>query len=94
MFKRLLTAFSVMLLAILAVACSTSTKSGSNQKIRVVATVDFYGEVAKAVGGNQARVLHLSVVKVDTEKNIILIKGGIPGPKGSIVMIRDTVKPR
>ena len=38
MFKRLLTAFSVMLLAILAVACSTSAKSGSNQKIQVVAT--------------------------------------------------------
>ena len=46
------------------------------------------------MGGNQATVLHLSVVKVDTEKKIILIKGGIPGPKGSIVMIRDTVKPR
>ena len=56
MFKRLLTAFSVMLLAILAVACSTSAKSGSNQKIQVVATVDFYGEVAKAVGGDQVSV--------------------------------------
>ena len=45
-----------MLLAILAVACSTSAKSGSNQKIQVVATVDFYGEVAKAVGGDQVSV--------------------------------------
>lgn len=45
-------------------------------------------------GGNQATVLHLSVVKVDTDKNLILIKGGIPGAKGSLVMIRDTVKPR
>jgi len=45
-------------------------------------------------GGNQATVLHLSVVKVDMDKNLILIKGGIPGAKGSLVMIRDTVKPR
>ena len=52
------------------------------------------GPMISGGGGNQATVLHLSVVKVDTEKNIILIKGGIPGPKGSIVMIRDTVKPR
>ena len=46
------------------------------------------------MGGNQATVLHLSVVKVDMDKNLILIKGGIPGAKGSLVMIRDTVKPR
>lgn len=45
-------------------------------------------------GGNQATVLRLSVVKVDMDKNLILIKGGIPGAKGSLVMIRDTVKPR
>ena len=45
-------------------------------------------------GGNQATVLRLSVVKVDMDKNLILVKGGIPGAKGSLVMIRDTVKPR
>lgn len=45
-------------------------------------------------GGNQVTVLRLSVVKVDMDKNLILIKGGIPGAKGSLVMIRDTVKPR
>ena len=45
-------------------------------------------------GGNQATVLRLSVFKVDLYKNLILIKGGIPGAKGSLVMIRDTVKPR
>lgn len=44
------------------------------------------------LGGNQATVLRLSVVKVDVDKNLILIKGGIPGAKGSLVMIRDTVK--
>ena len=44
------------------------------------------------LGGNQATVLRLSIVKVDMDKNLILIKGGIPGAKGSLVMIRDTVK--
>lgn len=46
------------------------------------------------MGGNQTTVLHLSIVKVDMDKNLILVKGGIPGAKGSLVMIRDTVKPR
>ncbi|MCI1823315.1 MAG: 50S ribosomal protein L3 [Megasphaera sp.] len=45
------------------------------------------------MGGNQATVLHLSVVKVDMDKNLLLIKGGIPGAKGSLIMIRETVKP-
>ena len=46
------------------------------------------------MGGNQATALHLSIVKVDMDKTLILVKGGIPGAKGSLVMIRDTVKPR
>ncbi len=45
------------------------------------------------MGGNQVTVHHLSVVKVDTERNLLLIKGGIPGAKGSLIMVRDTVKP-
>ena len=38
-------------------------------------------------------VQRLEVVRVDTDRNIILIKGGIPGAKGSLVMVRSTVKP-
>ena len=33
-----------------------------------------------------------SVVKIDAEKNIIAIKGAVPGAKGGIVFIRDSVK--
>ena len=33
-----------------------------------------------------------SVVKVDAENNLIAIKGAVPGPKGGIVVIADTVK--
>ena len=45
------------------------------------------------MGGNQVTVHHLSIVKVDMDKNLLLIKGGIPGAKGSLIMVRDTVKP-
>lgn len=37
-------------------------------------------------------VLNLEVVKVIAEKNLILIKGGIPGPNKGTVVIRNTVK--
>ena len=37
-------------------------------------------------------VQNLTVVKVDTENNLIAIKGAIPGPKGSVVTIHDSVK--
>jgi ribosomal protein L3 len=44
------------------------------------------------LGGEQVTVQNLDVVKVDAENNLIAIKGAIPGPKGSIVFITDTVK--
>ena len=43
-------------------------------------------------GVEQVTVLNLSVVKVDAEKGVLLIKGAIPGAKNSIVFIRDSVK--
>ena len=45
------------------------------------------------MGGGRVTVQRLSVVKVDAERNLLLIKGGIPGAKGSLVMVRNTVKP-
>ncbi len=57
MLKRLLTVISLLLLTTVVTACNTNTKSsGNHEKIQVVATVDFYGEVAKAVGGKQVQV--------------------------------------
>jgi large subunit ribosomal protein L3 len=46
------------------------------------------------MGNQKVTVQRLTVVKVDTERNLILIKGAVPGPKGSHLVIRDTVKPR
>ena len=43
-------------------------------------------------GNEQVTVLNLEVVKVDTEKNLIAVKGAVPGAKGGIVFIRDSVK--
>ncbi len=34
----------------------------------------------------------LRVVKIDAEKNLLLIKGAVPGAKGSLITIRDSVK--
>lgn len=45
------------------------------------------------MGNVRTTVQRLEVVRVDTERNVLLIKGGIPGAKGSLVMVRSTVKP-
>lgn len=47
---------------------------------------------AGRLGCERVTVQNLAVVKVDAEKNIIAIKGAIPGPKGGIVVIADSVK--
>ncbi len=43
-------------------------------------------------GNEKVTVLNLDVVRVDAEKNIIAVKGAVPGPKGGIVFIRNSVK--
>ena len=44
------------------------------------------------MGVEQATVQNLDVVKVDAELNLIAIRGAVPGPKGGIIYIKDTVK--
>ena len=43
-------------------------------------------------GNEQVTVQNLDVVRVDADKNLIAVKGAIPGAKGGIVFIRNTVK--
>ena len=43
-------------------------------------------------GHETSTVLNLDVVRVDAEKNLIAVKGAVPGVKGGIVFIRNTVK--
>ena len=45
------------------------------------------------MGGERVTVQCLTVARVDVERNLILIKGAIPGPKNGSVLIRNTVKP-
>ena len=44
------------------------------------------------MGSKQVTIQNLEVVKVDTENNLILVKGAVPGPKKSLVTIKETVK--
>lgn len=49
-------------------------------------------KLAGHLGAERVTVQNLDVVKVDVENNLIAIKGAIPGPKGGIVILADTVK--
>ena len=53
----------------------------------------FKGKIgAGQMGNEQVTIENLEVVKVDAELNMIVIKGAIPGPKGGLVYIHNTVK--
>ena len=53
----------------------------------------FKGKIgAGQMGNEQVTVLNLDVVKVDTELGLIAVRGAIPGPKGGVVFVKDTVK--
>ena len=47
---------------------------------------------AGQMGVDQVTVQNLDVVKVDAELNMIVIRGAIPGPKGGLVVLKNTVK--
>ncbi len=43
-------------------------------------------------GGEKVTTLNLEVVRTDRERNLLLIKGAVPGPKGGLVLVRDAAK--
>lgn len=49
-------------------------------------------KLAGHLGAERVTVQNLDIVKVDAENNLIAVKGAIPGPKGGIVVLADTVK--
>ncbi len=51
-------------------------------------------KMAGHMGDERVTVQNLEVVKVDTERNLLLIKGNVPGPKKSVVKIQSAVKAR
>ena len=61
-------------------ACSTPSRVFKGKKM------------AGHLGHERVTVQNLSVVKVDAEKNIIAVKGAVPGPKKGLVTIKETTK--
>ncbi len=49
-------------------------------------------KMAGRLGGRQVTALNLEVVSSDPEREIVLVKGAVPGPRGAMVMLRNTVK--
>lgn len=46
------------------------------------------------MGGERVTMLNLDVVDVDTERGLVMLGGSVPGPKGSVVLVREAVKAR
>lgn len=61
-------------------ACSTPSRVMKNRKM------------AGQFGNDNVTIQNLEVVKVDEERNVILVKGAIPGAKGGFVVIKSAVK--
>jgi len=49
-------------------------------------------KMAGHTGSVKVTIQNLEVVKIDAENDLILVKGAVPGPKKSLVMIKETVK--
>jgi len=48
--------------------------------------------MAGRMGGRQVTALNLEVVSSDPERELVLLKGAVPGPRGAVVVLRDSVK--
>jgi large subunit ribosomal protein L3 len=48
--------------------------------------------MAGRMGNEQVTTLNLEVVSADPERELVLVKGSIPGPRGGVVIVRDAVK--
>ena len=63
-----------------------------------VGSCSFPGRVFKGLrmaghmGHEQVTTLNLEVVEADPERNIVLVKGSVPGPNGGVVIVRNAVK--
>jgi len=44
------------------------------------------------MGSEQVTIQNLEIVQIDLENNVILVKGNVPGPKKSLVLIKSSVK--
>jgi large subunit ribosomal protein L3 len=49
-------------------------------------------KMAGRMGGHQVTTLNLEIVQADPERELVLVKGAVPGPRGGMVLLRDAVK--
>ena len=61
-------------------ACSTPSRVMKNKKL------------PGHMGVERVTIQNLDVVRVDNDKNLILVKGAVPGPKGGLLIVKDSVK--
>jgi large subunit ribosomal protein L3 len=80
-----------------------SSSHGTQRKHRSPGSIGgcaFPGHVFKGLkmagrmGGTRTTVLNLTLHSVDSDKNLLLIKGAVPGPAGGLVLVRSAVKSR
>ena len=50
--------------------------------------------MAGHLGHVRVTTLNLRVIKVDPERNLLLVRGAVPGPRGGLVMVRSAIRPR
>ena len=48
--------------------------------------------MAGRMGNERVTTLNLEVVQADAERDLLLVKGAVPGPRGGLVLVRDAVK--
>jgi large subunit ribosomal protein L3 len=48
--------------------------------------------MAGQMGGKQVTALNLQVISADPERQLVLVKGAVPGARGTVVVLRDSVK--
>ena len=66
--------------------------AGSNGSCSTPSRVFKGKKMPGHMGGKKVTTQNLEVVRVDAEKNLLLVKGAVPGPKKSLVTIREAVK--
>ena len=66
--------------------------AGSNGSVSSPSRVFKGKKLPGHLGAERVTIQNLTVVKIDAENNLIAIKGAVPGAKGSVVTIHDSVK--
>jgi large subunit ribosomal protein L3 len=49
-------------------------------------------KMAGRLGGEKVTTLNLEVVAADPERDLLLVRGSVPGPAGGVVLVRNAVK--